>query len=164
MFISEKKSFFGNAIKAILVIVTGVPVYIYGLINNILPFEIPGWIAGRISKQKEFRGAIGMVGGVFTFLIFYSVQLLAIWKCFHLQWLTIIYGISLPLSGLFTYWYYHKVNQYRKKWMLLMLFYKKSNIISNLIAERQQIIIAFDKAKNEYIQLVADKKKLHPNR
>ncbi len=155
---NKNKSFFGNAFAAILIILLGAPFYLYGLINNFLPFEIPGWIAGKISKKTEFRGAIGMVGGMFTFLIFYTVQIVLVWKFTHLQWLTMGYAISLPLSGLFAYWYYSTVKLYRTKWMLMMLFYKKSVLISGLITEREQIIAEFDKAKNEYAHLVANRK------
>ena len=93
-----------------------------------------------------------MVGGMFTFAIFYTVQIILIWKLSHNQLITLFYGLSLPLSGLFAYWYWHTINKIRTKWVLMMLFYKKSVFISNLISEREQIIAEFDKAKNEYAQ------------
>lgn len=151
----KNKSFIGNALKAFFIIIVGAPVFLFGLINNFLPFEIPGFLAKKISKEKEFRGAISMVGGMFTFLIFYTAQIILVWKYSHLQWLTFGYGLSLPLTGLFSYWYFNMVKQIRTKWMLMMLFYKKSTFISNLITERQQLIIEFDKAKNEYIEVIA---------
>jgi len=159
---TNNKSILIGVIKAILITITGLPIYIYGLINNILPFEIPAYLASKISKQKEFRGAIGMVGGMFTFLIFYTAQITLFWKFTHEQWYTIAYGLSLPLSGLFAYWYYYVLKYYYTKWKLILLFHKKSVQISGLITERQQIIAEFDKSKNEYQQLV-DSKKLHLN-
>jgi hypothetical protein len=121
-----------------------------------LPFEIPGFLASKITKSIEFRGAIGMVGGMFTFLIFHSVQIIIVWKLTHIQWLTIAYAISLPLSGLFTYWYYHTVLEIKNKWLLMMVFYKKSVFISNLITERENLISEFDRAKNEYAQTITN--------
>lgn len=146
----KSRSFLISNLKALLILVLGFPVYVYGAINNFLPFEIPGLLARKISKSMEFIGAISMVGGMFTFLIFYSVQIILVWKYLHLQWLTIAYGISLPISGLFAYWYFHTVNKMRTKWLLMMLFYKKSVFISSLITEREQIIAEFDKAKDDY--------------
>lgn len=150
----KSNSFFGSNLKSLLIMILGCPVWLFGAINNFLPFEIPGWIAGKISKEIEYKGAIGMVGGMFTFSIFYSLQIITVWKLSHSQWLTIVYGISLPLSGLFAYWYWHTVNKIRTKWILIMLFYKKSVFISNLISEREQIIAEFNKAKNEYSQTI----------
>ncbi len=158
----NQKSFLSNSLKSMLIIFAGFPFYLYGLLNNCLPFEIPGWLARKISKEKEFRGAIGMVGGMFTFLIFYTAQIFLVWKYSHIQWLTIIYGISLPTTGLFAYWYYNTLKLIRTKWMLMMLFYKKSTVISNLITEREQIISEFDKFKNEYADVFKERK-LHPN-
>lgn len=147
-------SFFGNNLKGLLILLGGFPVYLYGMLNNILPFEIPARSAKKISNSIEFTGAIGMVGGMFTFSIFYTLQIILVWKFTHLRWLTIAYGLSLPLSGLFAYWYFHTVNKMRTKWMLMMLFYKKGVFISNLITERENIIAELDKVKNEYRQTV----------
>ena len=150
----KSSSFIGSNLKALLILVLGFPVYIYGLINNYLPFEIPGLLAKKITESIEYRGAIMMVGGLFTFLIFYISQIIIVWKLTHSQLFTIAYGLSLPVTGLFGYWYFHTVNKMRTKWMLMMLFYKKSVFISSLITEREQIISEFDKAKNKYTQTV----------
>lgn len=146
----ESRSLILNSIKALFTIVLGFPVYVYGLINNILAFEIPGWVADKTIKTIEYRGAIGMVLGMFTFLIFYSLQIRLVWGFTHIQWITIAYSLSLPLSGIFTYWYFHEVAKMRAKWMLMMVFYKKSTFVSSLITEREKLISEFDKAKEEY--------------
>lgn len=148
-------SFVVSNIKALLFIVLGFPVYLYGMLNNILSFEIPGRIARKASSSIEFVGAIGMVGGTFTFAIFYTIQIMVMWKFTHIAWLTVLYGISLPVTGFFAYWYYHTVNKIRTKWLLMMMFYKKSTFISNLIMEREQIIAEFDKIKNEYASRIS---------
>ncbi|MGB3947327.1 MAG: lysophospholipid acyltransferase family protein [Bacteroidia bacterium] len=146
----KNESFFVSNIKSFAIIIIGLPVFIYGFINNILPFEIPARIAKKVSSSIEFVGAIGMVGGLFTFSIFYSVQITLLWKCSNHVLLTIAYGVSLPISGFFAYWYYNTLNKIKTKWMLIMLFYKKSVFISNLISEREQIIGELDKIKDEY--------------
>ncbi|MGZ4054739.1 MAG: lysophospholipid acyltransferase family protein [Bacteroidia bacterium] len=151
----KSRNFFSSSLKAIVTILLGFPFYLYGLINNYLPFEIPGWIADKISKSIEFRGPIGMVGGMFTFIIFYTLQITLFWKYSQNSLLTILYGLSLPLSGIFGYWYYYTVSKIKNKWVLLLLFYKKSTFISKLITEREQLISEFDQAKNEYTQLKA---------
>ena len=156
---SVSKTFLRSSFNSLLTIIIGFPFYLYGLINNFLPFEIPGWVANKVAKSIEFRGAISMVLGMFTFLIFYTVQIVLCWKFTHIQWLTVVYAISLPLSGIFGYWYYYRVDKIRTKWMLLSLFYKKSLFISSLISEREQIIAAFDTAKKEYTEVLELKQK-----
>lgn len=158
----NRSSFMLSTIRAFLIVFIGAPIWLFGLVNNFLPFEIPGWLAGKIIKQKEFRGAIGMVGGMFTFLIFYSIQIITIWKITNIIWITVAYAICLPLSGLFAYWYYYRIKEIRTKWLLMILFFRKNVYISKLITEREQIISEFDKAKIEYYKVVANNK-LHPD-
>lgn len=149
----KNKSFFGSNLLALITIIVGFPFYLYGLINNYLPFQIPAIIAEKMIKAKEYRGPIAMVGGMFTFIIFYTLQIFLVHKYLHNDLITIVYATTLPISGVFTYWYYYTVAKIRNKWMLLMLFYKKSVYISNLIAERELLIAEFDKAKEEYVTL-----------
>jgi hypothetical protein len=147
---NKSKSLLGNSLKAFLTIISGFPIYIYGLLNNYLPFEIPGIIAEKSIKQLEYRGPVAMVTGTFTFLLFYSFQIFLVWKYTHNFILTFCYLISLPLSGLFAYWYFHEMKRIKANWILLFIFYKKSTIISKLVTEREAIIEIFDKARAEY--------------
>lgn len=147
---NKSKSFLSNTLKAFFTIILGFPVYVYGLINNYLPFEIPGLIAEKTIKQIEYRGPVAMVTGTFTFLIFYSVQVMLVWKFSHHFIISFIYALSLPVTGLFAYWYYHEMKRIKANWILLLIFYKKSAIVSKLMMEREAIITVFDEAKKEY--------------
>ncbi|MCW3082964.1 MAG: hypothetical protein JWP12_330 [Bacteroidetes bacterium] len=146
-------SFFRSNTKSFLFLIIGFPFYLYGLINNYLPFEIPGLLS---RKTKDFRGAIGMVLGMFTFLIFDTVQILLVHHFFHRPLLTLAYAISLPLSGFFTYYYWHTFDKIRAKWFLIMLFYKRSTGIANLIAERESIISEFEKVRTDFLTKFPD--------
>ena len=73
-----------------------------------------------------------------------------VWKYTHHLVITVFYAISLPLTGLFTYWYYHEMKRIKANWILLLIFYKKSAIISKLMMEREAIIAIFDEARKEY--------------
>ncbi len=147
----EERSLVRSSIKDLFFISIGFPIYIYGLINNYFPFKIPGWIANKIASRREFIGSIGMSLGLLTFLIFYTLQIMIIWNFSHHFWLTVLYSLSLPVSGLFCFQYYYTVGKLHAKWVLLTVFYKKSILISNLITEREKIIAEFDKARTEYL-------------
>ena len=137
-------------IKSLILILAGFPIFLYGGINNYLPFKIPGIIANRMASRREFIGAIGMAAGLFTFLIFYSLQITFFWKFSRDTWLTFLYAFSLPVSGLFAYSYYYTIEKIKARWSLIYIFSKKSVFISNLISERENIIKEFDKARSEF--------------
>jgi 1-acyl-sn-glycerol-3-phosphate acyltransferase len=134
-------------IKIIFYFIIGFPLYLFGLINNILPFEIPGFLAVRIVKSKDYKGAIGLVLGMFTFIGFYSFQIVAFNHFFNNKLLTLIYGISLPTSGFFAYYYWHKLVAFKANWMFNILFKNKQSIINNLVKERESIVYEFEQSK-----------------
>jgi 1-acyl-sn-glycerol-3-phosphate acyltransferase len=152
----SNRSFLGTNIRALFFLILGFPVYVYGLVNNFLPFEIPGLLAGKISKSKDFRGAIGMVLGMFTFLIFYTLQIWLVNHFFHNTLLTVLYALSLPLSGFFTYYYWHTFDKIRAKWLLISLFFRRSTAIASRIAERESIIEEFNKRRAEFLEKFPD--------
>ncbi len=143
-------SFLGENVKAFLKIFLGFPFYLYGLLNNYIAFKLPGWIVRKKEERLENIGGIYMVGGMFSFIIFYTTQIILLWKYTHIQWLVITYAISLPISGMFAFWYALMVKEIRAKWLLTMMFFKKSSLISSLISEREHLIAEFDKAKEEF--------------
>lgn len=146
------KSFLRNNIQSLLFLIIGFPLYLYGLINNILPFELPGFLAGKIAKSKDFRGAIGMVLGMFTFIIFYVTQIYLVHNYFQHTLFTIAYALSLPLSGFFCYYYWHSFDKIRAKWLLVSMFFRKSTVIAGIIAERERIISEFEKKRNDFLE------------
>jgi glycerol-3-phosphate O-acyltransferase/dihydroxyacetone phosphate acyltransferase len=146
----RNNSFLKNNTLSLLYLIAGFPFYLYGLINNYLPYRIPGLIARKISREREYYAPIAMVTGIFTFLIFYSLQIYLVTKYFHRLPLTLAYFISLPLSGYFTYSYYYSAKYIRAKWLFISLFFSRSTLMANLIQQRLEIIKELDSAKTEY--------------
>ncbi|HEY0030327.1 MAG TPA: lysophospholipid acyltransferase family protein [Bacteroidia bacterium] len=152
----KNNSFLKTNMKAFLKICFGFPFFIYGMLNNYIPFKLPGWIVRKKEERLENIGGIYMVGGMFSFMIFYIAQIILVWKFTHIQWLTIAYAVSLPISGTFAFAYSLMIKEIRAKWLLTMLFFKKSVLISGLISEREQLIAEFDKAREEYALVKTD--------
>ena len=137
-------------VRALLFITLGFPIYVYGIINNYLPFEIPGRLAKRFAPDREYEGPFAMTFGIFTFTIFHGIQLALFWHFTHQLLFTMMYFISLPFAGFFAYYYWHRVMEIRSSWKLISLFYQRRTLISSLIEQRKEIIREFDKAREEY--------------
>lgn len=69
--VQQRRAGFNHRLSILFALILGFPVYIYGLIHNILPFRLASWIARKLVRQREFQGAIGMVSGAFLFLFWY---------------------------------------------------------------------------------------------
>ena len=147
----EKTKPIFDTILSIFFLTLGSPFFIYGFVNNFLPFRIPFWCARSFSKRPEFHGSIAYSMGTFTFLLFYTLQILLINKLTH-DWIYVLaYGLSLPISGLFAFYYYKKFKSIRGSWKILSLFYNRNTVITSVINEREFIINELEKARKEFV-------------
>lgn len=140
-----------GALGSLLYLILGLPVFIYGFLNNFLPFRIPFWSIKLFSKRIEFHGPIAFMMGTFTFLIFYSVQIWLMNKYISDWRIVLAYAISLPITGLFAFYYFKKYRTTRGNWKIFSLFYKRTTLITSLISKRQEIINELESARKEYV-------------
>lgn len=143
---------FFNAIKSFFYLILGFPVFVYGFLNNFLPFRIPYWSAHAISKRPEFHGAIAFSIGTLTFLVFYTLQIYFLYDYIQDWRIVLTYGLSLPVSGLFAFYYFKRFMTIRANWKIFSLFYKKANLITTIISNRQTIINELEKARKDFVQ------------
>lgn len=81
-----------------LVALLGFPFFLYGRINNFLPFEIPRWLARKLDLYRGYDATVKILAGMITFPLFYWLQskLIAGWWGDTAGWL---YLLSLPISA-----------------------------------------------------------------
>ncbi len=147
--VSKKRPVF-KAFSSFLYLVIGFPLFVFGFLNNYLPFRIPFWASRLISKRQEFFGSIALTMGTFTFLIFYSLQIWLVDEFTHDWRVVLAYALLLPISGLFAFSYKKRFTTIRGGWMVFSLFYKKTSLITSLITKRQLIVDELEKGKNEF--------------
>jgi 1-acyl-sn-glycerol-3-phosphate acyltransferase len=153
VFDQEKKS--RNSVlsiaASILYILIGFPVYLYGLITNYVPYIIPSKVARLITKDEVYMAPIMMTTGIFSFSICYILQIVYFNMLIGNNiWLTILYSLSLPLSGFLVLHYWNHLKEFYNNWMLFSLFYRRKAIIARLIAQREAVIKALENARKEY--------------
>lgn len=147
----RKNTPFTDAFRSFLFLLLGLPLFLFGYINNFLPFRIPFWASHAISKRREFHGAITFSMGTFTFLIFYAFQIWLVNNYLQDWRLVLLYAVLLPITGLFAFYYYKRFKTIRGNWRIFSLFYKKTKLITSLITKRQTIIDELEKARKEYV-------------
>jgi len=114
------------------------PLFLYGLINNIIPFKIPKLITKKV-KDKNFHTSIEFGLWTFIYPIFYLILFVLAWVFTDIIWLKWAYILSLPFAGIFTFWY----NKFRIKMFAKFRYYSNFNS-SDMIAIR--------KLRNEIIE------------
>ncbi len=67
---------FWERIKAILYIIIMFPIYLYGLINNVIPYKFPRWYARHFVQHKAEVAPWKMLSGTIIFLIYYFIEII----------------------------------------------------------------------------------------
>ena len=150
----EEKNIFSDSILRLFFLVIGAPLYIYGLLTNYLPYNIPNRIAKTLTNEEEYIGPIKMTAGIFTFSVFYSL-LVFLFQRFIAQgdwWWTVYFAASLPIAGFFALLYAQRYNNFMTHGRLIALFYQQPELVGELLQERKSIIKDLDWAKAQYLK------------
>lgn len=150
---NKRNNIWLESLKNIIYFVLGFPFFVYGLLNNYVPYIIPSIVAKKISdwaEMEEYTAPVMMVAGIVTFSIFYALQIFlcqyflqnAVWTC--------VYGLSLPLSGFFALFYGYYWDSVEDKWRMLSIFSKKANMVAELVSLRKEIFKMLEQAKKDY--------------
>ncbi len=110
-FFSEKKISLAGSLLNILFLLLTLPLYIFGFVNNYIPYKSGYVLAKKLAKTIEFHATVHMYSSLFLYLVFYCLQIISVGLLFRNWYLLGWYMLLLPLSGLFTWSYYESVKQ-----------------------------------------------------
>ncbi|MCC7303353.1 MAG: 1-acyl-sn-glycerol-3-phosphate acyltransferase [Bacteroidia bacterium] len=131
----------------------GFPFFLFGFLNNYIPFRLPSVISRSISRDVEWFGGMNMLSGLFLVIIFYGLQAFFLHRYLP-EWFTFpvltAYVISLPFSGLFAFYYWRRFTTLRGRWMLWALFSRKASLLSGIIMLREEILQDIRHARKEF--------------
>lgn len=131
----------------------GLPVWLYGVLNSYVPYQLPGAVARRVTTaEPEFRAAVLMGVGLVVFPLFYALQAAAVqhWLT-HRWWLTALYVLSLPISGFYALGYGAELAARRRRLRALRLFRRQPAAGAALLAQRAAILAALEAARARYL-------------
>lgn len=94
----------------ILFFITGLPLHIFGVITNYIPYKIPWLIQKKVVKQIEWSASVNGTIGVYFWQIWWLLQSLAVALIFRNWYLLLAFMLLVPVSGLHAqaYWVYVK--------------------------------------------------------
>ena len=98
-----------GSVAGLVNLILGFPVWLYGLVNNYLPYILPSIVAKWATKEMEFVAAILLMVGMITFPLAYGLQIGAVHH-FTQDWRwTLAYALSLPLTGFYALGYWNSL-------------------------------------------------------
>ena len=137
---ASNENFFAYILKSVFLLILGFPIWLFGMINSYTPYKLPRFVALAITNSEAFYGALLMSLGTVFFVLFYSLEIVLVGYLSHSLIITLLYGIALPLSGLFTIYYSRFARKLYFNWQLISKFYSKQQLVTELMEERKGII------------------------
>ncbi len=116
------------------------PLFLYGLINNAIPYFLPSYLVRNI-KDRQFHSSVKAgLGILILFPVFYLIQTLLVGIFTGPWWIWVAYLISLlPAGKAALNWYFLFKKTLRGRWFRWQLLRKKT-AAKEMVAFREQII------------------------
>ncbi|MGL5889650.1 MAG: hypothetical protein ACRC3B_07190, partial [Bacteroidia bacterium] len=128
-----------DRILALLRTILGFPLYVCGLLINVIPFQLASLLSRTLVKAREFTGAIGAVTGALLFIIWYVLLGITVNYFTGNGWIALAAVVAALPLGLFA-WYYHRtLRTLSRRWLLSSLFVRHRTLIAQLIMQREQL-------------------------
>lgn len=151
--LKSKLKKFSVLISGALYLIAGFPVYLYGLIQNLLPFRFPYWLAKKFTKEPEYYAPIMMSLGIVVFPAYYAVSFFLFERKLSPDPLVLsLYLASLPLSG---YYVLHYYNFFRTGISFLKIhnfINPKKDLLKELEQLKTSIFEELDEARSIYLK------------
>ena len=141
-----------GSVAGLLNLVLGAPVWLYGMLNNYLPYILPSAVAKRATKDVEFVAPIMLVVGMLTFPLAYTLQIAAVQHWLTHDWrLTTLYGLSLPLTGFYALSYWSTLSARLRQLRAARLFRRTPAVGQALLAQRAGLVAELRAAREAYL-------------
>ncbi|MCB9016020.1 MAG: 1-acyl-sn-glycerol-3-phosphate acyltransferase [Lentimicrobiaceae bacterium] len=115
------------------------PVHLYGMVFNYIPYKLPQKIANMM-KDKQFISSVNFGLGFVLFPLWYVLLMVIVWIITGNGLLTVISLISWPFAGLFVFYHYKYLRKLIGKLRLYRLKARKPDQYRQLMDLRQKLI------------------------
>ena len=138
-------------ILKLLFLILTFPMFLFGYINNYIPFKIAETLSRKLVNRDDFLGSLQIALGLLSFLVFYILQTLLVLHFFNVG-IAVLYLLLLYPTGLFALKYFREYYRVKNRIRLIRLLLNKGELMTKLAIERKEIIDALEKGKEEYLQ------------
>ena len=128
--------------------IVGLPLFAYGAAVNFLPYYLPGWLAGRMSRRQTDYATTRLLASVVAFPLFWTLETSLVGWVAGLQWL-LAFLLSLPLGGLVAHRYLVGTGRLRHQLRFGALLLTRAQEARRLLAERREILEELERTKRD---------------
>ncbi len=128
----------------------GFPLFLYGELMNLLPYSFPRFLSRRLARKETDYATAKLLVIVVALPLFYGLQTWLVWRVFG-RTVGLLYGASLPLSGLFALRYWAEIRGMIRSLRVSYLNLTRRQMVTSLLKEREQLIAELDAAREDFL-------------
>ena len=137
-------------LRELLIGLAGLPFFLFGVVNNYLPYRLPTIIAGRM-RELDADGTVKFISGFLLFPLFYTSQTLGVGLLYGPR-IALGYAISLPPTGLFAFRYWIWLRRSRNSLFLALLHLTRRGLLRELRVEREALIADIERRQEIFLK------------
>ena len=145
------KKLFKAELTGIARAIAGLPLAVYGVLNNFFPYRITEFIVKKFIDDKTKILMALLIGGGITFILFYSAQVILVWYLAGLVW-AFLYFCTLPLSGFFALNYGKEIRKIQERVSFSFFLFTNRHLIGKMRRTRNLLISEMNSCKGEYLE------------
>ena len=138
--------------KTMLFLIIGLPLFIWGIITNYIPYILPRILLKITKKDQSEEASWKLVYGFIFFIFYYAVSIIFVLKLTQNLVLTMLFIFTLIPSGDFALYYSKNIKKYKQHIKFLSIFYKRRMLIFEIIQKRIELLKFIEDSKNKYLQ------------
>lgn len=142
--IENKKNNFLKIVGSGLLLLIGLPVFIYGFLLNAIPFFTIDGLIRRKVKDWTFWSSFFLVAGIILFPVVYLLELIALGWLLPSVWLKLLFLISLPFTGKIAFNWYILLRKITGRIRLFLLKLTNNKEYQNLVLRQKNLFNKLD--------------------
>ena len=135
-----------------LALILGLPLFLYGWINNYLANAIPGFLAQWSMPPRLYIGyqsTVKLMSALIFYPLFYGIQLYLVQRWGGQWWLTALYLLSLYPTGIFAWRYRARWRTWRRAVRMLEWRGKAAETVDRWVATQRDLLSDLAQIKAE---------------
>lgn len=123
-----------------LYLIIGFPAFLFGFIHNGIPYKLTDYLMPALVKHIEYYAPVAILLGLVLYPLNYwmFIELSGTYFDFSLLQ-NFLYFASMPISGLFAYYFFHYIKHISLKYNFIYLAINRRKMLEEIQAQRKQL-------------------------